>query len=446
MFIVLNDQSFTHIPCTIANTGGGFNNWSLDDSGQNSLINAIATGDEFLLAIAEPDVAPVAPSVANQTGVVNTAVDITLPVGTGGNGTLAYSISDLPAGLSFNTSTRRITGTPTTEETNTVTYTVTDAEGDTDSETFTFTISPEDLTPSAPTVADQTGAVNTAVDIVLPVGTSGNSPLVYTIANLPTGLSFDGSTRRITGTPTTAESKTVTYTVTDADNDVDSETFTFTIDPEDLSPSAPTVADQTGAVRVSVSILLPVGTGGDLPLVYTIANLPTGLSFNMNTRRITGISRTPQVKTVTYTVTDLDGDADSSTFTFTIEDDLTPGLRSPGNQTSTQNTPVNLTLPVALSGDPPLVYTIANLPSGLSFNANTRKITGTPDTPETNTVTYKVTDADGDVGTSTFTFTITPNLVPTVPPTPNQVGVVRVRVNLTLPVALGGDLPARLLR
>ena len=224
--------------------------------------------------------------MSDQTGAVNTAVDITLPVGTGGDSPLAYSIANLPGGLSFNTSTRKITGTPTTEETKTVTYTATDDDGDTASSTFIFTINP-DLTPSAPTLSDRTGAVNTAVDITLPVGTGGDSPLAYSIANLPGGLSFNTSTRKITGTPTTEEAKTVTYTVTDADGDTDSETFTFTINP-DLVPSAPTLSDQTGAVNTAVDITLPVGAGGDGTLVYTIANLPGGLSFNTSTRKITG--------------------------------------------------------------------------------------------------------------------------------------------------------------
>ena len=122
-------------------------------------------------------------------------------MGTGGNSPLAYSIANLPSGLTFNTSTRKITGTPTTEEAKTVTYTVTDADNDVDSETFTFTISPEDLTPSAPTLSDQTGAVNTAVDITLPVGTGGNSPLAYSIANLPSGLSFNARYEKDNGYP-----------------------------------------------------------------------------------------------------------------------------------------------------------------------------------------------------------------------------------------------------
>ena len=141
--------------------------------------------------------------MSDQTGAVNTAVDITLPVGTGGDGALAYSIANLPGGLSFNTGTRKITGTPTTEETKTVTYTVTDADGDADSETFTFTINP-DLTPSAPSLSDQTGAVNTPVDITLPVGTGGDGALAYSIAKPSGWISLSiRDTRKITGTPTT---------------------------------------------------------------------------------------------------------------------------------------------------------------------------------------------------------------------------------------------------
>ena len=405
LFIVLNDVGKTHIPFTVANNGGGFSNWNIDTSSQNSLINAIATGDQFLLAIAEPDLTPVLPTVSAQTGIQNTAyTPLLLPVGTSGNGTLTYSIANLPAGLAFDASTRGVTGTPTTPQVKTVTYTVTDEDGSTDSREFTFTIA-ADLVPSAPTVADQTGVVRTAVDITLPVGTGGDGDLIYSIANLPSGLSFNTSTRKITGTPTTEESKTVTYTVTDADGDADSSEFTFTISPEDLTPSAPTVADQTGVVRTAVDITLPVGTGGDGDLIYSIANLPSGLSFNTSTRKITGTPTTEETKTVTYTVTDADGDTDSETFTFTIgPEDLTPSAPTLSDQTGVVRTAVDITLPVGTGGDGVLAYSIANLPAGLSFNTSTRKITGTPTTEETKTVTYTVTDADSDADSSDVYF------------------------------------------
>ena len=86
-----------------------------------------------------------------------------------------------------------------------------------------------DLTPSAPAVADQASTVGANVNFQLPVGTGGDAPLSYGASNLPAGLSFSGSTRRISGSPTTIQTRTVTYTVTDVDGDADSVTFDFVI-------------------------------------------------------------------------------------------------------------------------------------------------------------------------------------------------------------------------
>ncbi len=77
----------------------------------------------------------------NQTYTAGTTIDtLTLPEATGGDGTLTYNLSPSVPGLSFNTSTRRLTGAPTTAGTHSMTYTVTDADGDSDSLTFTITV------------------------------------------------------------------------------------------------------------------------------------------------------------------------------------------------------------------------------------------------------------------------------------------------------------------
>ena len=65
-----------------------------------------------------------------------------LPAASGGTGTLTYSVSGLPAGLSFDASTRRLSGTPSsaTDGAVSVTYRVTDAGGAAITRTFTITI------------------------------------------------------------------------------------------------------------------------------------------------------------------------------------------------------------------------------------------------------------------------------------------------------------------
>ena len=72
--------------------------------------------------------------------IKNEAVDITPVVVSGGEGTRVYSISrSLPSGLSFNTSTGRITGTPTGVFTNaSFTISVVDDLPNSGSQTFTI--------------------------------------------------------------------------------------------------------------------------------------------------------------------------------------------------------------------------------------------------------------------------------------------------------------------
>ena len=98
----------------------------------------------------------------------------------------------------------------------------------------------------------------------------------------------------------------------------------------DLMPSAPTVADRESTVGATVNITLPVGTGGDAPLSYSVSNLPAGLSFSAGIRRISGSPTTVQTRTVTYTVTDDDGDTDSTTFNFVV---ITPLVLSDWDDT-----------------------------------------------------------------------------------------------------------------
>ena len=94
-----------------------------------------------------------------------------------------------------------------------------------------------------------------------------------------------------------------------------------------------------------------------------------------------------------------------------LDDDTTPPGRMPSlpsvsNRIGTVGTAVDVQLPAATGGDPPLTYSASSLPSGLSFSSDTRRITGTPTATQSETVTYTVTDNDGDIDSTTFTFTI----------------------------------------
>ena len=66
---------------------------------------------------------------------------LTLPEASSGNGELTYRLSPVVPGLSFNSATRQLTGTPSAAGGYAMTYTVTDEDGDTDTLAFTITVS-----------------------------------------------------------------------------------------------------------------------------------------------------------------------------------------------------------------------------------------------------------------------------------------------------------------
>ncbi len=79
----------------------------------------------------------------NQTGTVGTAVSLQIQASDSASGqTLTYSATGLPAGLSVNSSSGLISGTPTTAGTSNVTVTAEDTTGASGSASFTWTINP----------------------------------------------------------------------------------------------------------------------------------------------------------------------------------------------------------------------------------------------------------------------------------------------------------------
>ena len=384
---------------------------------------------------------------------------LTLPAATGGTGTLTYTLtgpgdaalSQAVPGLTFNTISRVLTGTPTTQPTTDLTYTVTDENGSIASATFSITVA-DGVALNAPN--DQTYTIGqTITALTLPAATGGTGTLTYTLTgpnsgDLPTGLSFDdtATVRTLTGTPTTQATTDLTYTVTDQNDSTASATFSITV-ADGVALTAPN--NQTYTMGQTITALtLPAATGGTAPLTYTLrdgsGNAVPGLAFNTTTRVLFGTPTTAATTVLTYTVTDQNGSTASDTFTVTVA--AAVALTDTGNQTYTMGRPIPaLTLPLATGGTGTLTYTLTGPASaalsqavpGLTFNTTARVLSGTPTTAATTVLTYTVTDERGSTASDTVTLTVADGVALNAP---NDLTYTMGRPipALTLPAATGG--------
>jgi len=117
---------------------------------------------------------------------------------TASNNPTSFSATSLPAGLSVNTSTGAISGTPTTAATSNVTLGATNVAG-TGTATLTLTVtSAKPVITSATTASGQVGVAFTYQI------TASNNPTSFSATSLPAGLSVNASTGAISGTPAAA--------------------------------------------------------------------------------------------------------------------------------------------------------------------------------------------------------------------------------------------------
>ena len=355
------------------------------------------------IKVVNPNPPVISYTPSSNTYTTGVAISTWTPANSGGTAT-GWSVSpSLPAGLSFNTSTGAITGTPTTI-TATATYTVTATNaGGSGSTTITITVN-----PPAPVISyspsSNTYVVGTAITTWSPTNTGGAATSWSVSPALPAGLSFSTSTGNITGTPTTVTAS-ATYTVT-ATNAGGSGTTTITIV---VNPPAPNISYSPSAQiytqNVAISTWSPTNTGGAATSWSVSPALPAGLSFSTSTGVITGTPTvTATIASYTVTATNVTG---SSTATITITvNPAAPNISySPSTNTFTVGQAIATWTPTNTGGTATSWSIGPALPTGLSFNTLTGQITGTP-TAVSSTTIYSIS-ADNNGGTSTAYITIT---------------------------------------
>ena len=337
----------------------------------------------------------------------------------------------LPDGLNMNWHNGTISGTPTETHANT-THTVTvTAFGATTTETFTLmVIEAADISYAG---SPFTFTKNTEVVGETPTN-AGGAVITWAIhppaSSLPNGLLFGPSNGTIYGTPTTVVSSAVTFTVW-ANNSADSNSTTISITVQDEAPDISYAGSPfTFTKNTEVVGETPTNAGGAVStwaIHPPASSLPNGLLFGTSNGTIYGTPTTVVSSAVTFTVwANNSADDISTTISITVQDEDADISYAGSPFTFTKNSLVSGATPTNVGGapdawaiDPEISTTIP----GLSFNAATGAITGTPtgvhsatmftvwannsagDISTTISITVQDEDADISYAGSPFTFT-----------------------------------------
>uniref|UniRef100_UPI00378343F0 GEVED domain-containing protein n=1 Tax=Prosthecobacter sp. TaxID=1965333 RepID=UPI00378343F0 len=317
--------------------------------------------------------------------------------------TWAISAGALPAGLSLNTSTGVVSGTPASGASASFTLRATDSRGC--AGTRAYTVTPACTTVSVTTSTLPDAILGTAYSQTL-VATGGTGPYTWAITSgtMPAGLTLS-SAGVISGTATTANGVgvNVTFRATDALSCQSTKTLavhvcpTVTVNPITLpAPTVGTAYSQTFTA-----------TGGTSPYVYAVATgaLPTGLVLNTNTGVISGIPNSNASATFTIRATDANGCQGTRPHNVTP---LCPTITV--NPATLPNGIAGLAYSQTVSasgGTTPHGFAVVSgsLPSGLSLNPSTGAITGSAVDGTPATFTIRATDNYGCTGTRDYTIT-----------------------------------------
>jgi len=232
--------------------------------------NASGTGPSATLTITinPPGPVPAITSATTAAAALNAA--FTYAITATNPPITAYSAVGLPLGLSINTSTGAITGTPTVAGVSTVALSATNSNGTGMATNLTLTVGALSVITSTSLSATAGQAANLSL-------TATNSPVSFNVSGLPSGLTANTSTGVISGTPASAGTFTLTVSANNATGTGAAASVTLTVAAAGGGGggggggvTAPSITAQPSnqTVTAGTSATFTVAAAGTAPITY----------------------------------------------------------------------------------------------------------------------------------------------------------------------------------
>ncbi len=356
--------------------------------------------------------APTLASVSQQSSEAGQPVSLQLTGSDADGDALTYGANGLPPGVALTVSTGMLSGTPTEAGTYSVTATVFDG-AQSASQTFIWTVTADATAPVVAITAPTSATSYTTGLSSLTVAGVANDNIGITQVTWSNDRGGSGTATGTTswsapGITLLSGVNVITVTARDAAGNTTTDVLTVTYSVGDnVAPSVqittPTSATlyQTAATPIVIGGMASDNVGVTR---VTWVNDRGGSGTAIGT---TGWSATVGLKSGAnvFTVTAYDAAGNTSTDVLTVNRNVAPTLANVSNRTTRIGQTVSLQLVGADANGDVLTYSATGLPAGLSLNASTGLISGSPITIGTYAVS--VTVSDGSLTRSrTFTWTI----------------------------------------
>ena len=346
---------------------------------------AFAVGVILVLAGCSKTTPPVITSSGTASGTVGTAFSYQI---TATDSPTSFGATGLPAGLTVNTGSGLISGTPTGPGTSSVTVSATNSGG-TGGAPLTLTVNavPPVITSSA--TAGGTVASSFSYQI-----TATNSPTSFGATGLPAGLTVNTGSGLISGTPTGPGISHVTVSAT---NSAGTGSGPLTLTVTAVPPVITSSATASGTVGSGFSYQI---TATNTPTSFGATGLPAGVTVNTVSGLISGTPAGVGTSSVTVSATN-SGGTGSGPLTLTVTA-MSPVITSSGTASGTVGTAFSYQITAT---NTPTSFGATGLPTGVTVNTVSGLISGTPTGAGTSSVTVSATNSGG-TGSAPLTLTV----------------------------------------